>query len=65
VKSGSKIKKKINQMYGRDVKHLSETLVDQRLKDFNEKLCKPKPKYLPKWIWKPLRAIVLRDKIMV
>ena len=65
IKSGKKIRRKITQMYGRDTKRLTEQTVDARLKDFNEKLIRPKPKYCPTWVWKTLRSILLRDTIQV
>lgn len=63
--TGKKIRKKVNQLYGRGVKRLTEQEVEARLRDFDEKLMKPKPKYLPVWIWNMVKGMVLRDRINV
>lgn len=65
VKSGKKITKKINQIYGKSLRELTEKQVDDRLKNFNENLIKPKPKYIPRKVWNWLKAIILEEKIKI
>lgn len=64
IKSGKKIRKKVSQMYKRDVKRLTRMEVDERLKALND-MVRPKPKWMPARAWRWLQAIVLRDQVSV
>lgn len=72
TKSGAKIRKKVNQLYGRQLedmgRHAKKELdqeVARRLAYFNENLVRSKPFWVPTPVWRWLQDIVLeRDKMI-
>lgn len=62
VKSGRKIAKKMRQTYQRELNSLARDRVDNLYKTFEEHI-RPKPKFIPVFIWKTLQKIVLRHYI--
>ena len=72
VKSGAKIRKKVNQIYGRqleDIQRQAKRELDQevarRLAHFNENLVRKKPRLVPSFIWRILQDIVLKRGTIV
>jgi len=70
--SGTKIRKKVNQLYGRQMKDMAvqakrelDMEVARRLAHFNTKLIKQKPKWLPTKAWQLLQNVVLNSDTMV
>lgn len=70
--SGAKIRKKVNQVYGRQIKDMGRQAkqemdqeVARRLAHFNEDLVRKKPKWLPTKVWQILQNIVLKSDTMV
>lgn len=71
VKSGAKIRKKVNQIYGRQLADMAgeakkelDAEVARRLAHFNG-MVKTKPRWVPTWAWKILLDIVLKSDTMV
>jgi hypothetical protein len=58
IKSNKKIAKKAKQMYRREVRDIAKKQVDGLYKTFEEHV-RPKPRYVPEWIWRGLQRIVL------
>jgi hypothetical protein len=71
MKNGAKIRKKVNQIYGRqlgdlakDAKKELDAEIARRLAHFNG-MVKTKPRWVPTWAWKILLDIVLKSDTMV
>lgn len=72
TKSGSKIRKKVNQLYGRQLEDMGRNAkkemdqeVARRLAYFNENLVRHKPFWVPTFVWRILQNVVLKsDTIM-
>lgn len=64
IKSGKKIKKKVTQMFKRDIRRLTEMEVEERVKALNEAF-KPKPKWLPHFIWSGMKSALLKKGVSI
>ena len=71
VKSGKKIRRKVNQIYGKQLrKHANsarkelDAEIERRLEVFNS-MVKPKPKWLPTRVWRWLQTLLLKDGMVV
>lgn len=64
IKSGKKIKKKVTQMFKRDIRRLTEQEVEERVKALNEAF-KPKPKWLPHFIWSGMKSALLKRGVRI
>jgi len=72
VKSGAKIRRKVNQIYGRQLEDMGKEAkreldmeVARRLAHFNENLVRKKPYWVPSFVWRILQDIVLKRDTMV
>lgn len=72
LKGGAKIRKKVNQVYGRQIRDMGaqakkemDQEVARRLAHFNENLVRKKPWFIPSFVWRILQDIVLKRDTMV
>lgn len=72
IKGGAKIRKKVNQIYGRQMRTMGSQAkkeldqeVARRLAHFNENLVRQKPWYIPSFLWATLQNIVLKRDTMI
>ncbi len=71
MKNGAKIRRKVNQIYGRQIDDLAQNAkreldaeIARRLANFNS-MAKEKPRYIPTIVWKILLDIVLKNDTIV
>lgn len=71
AKTGKKIRKKVNQMYGRQVNDLAmqakqelDREVERRLEKFNG-MVREKPRFVPTIVWRMLLHMTLKSDTMV
>ena len=48
--------KKLRQYYRRDVRHLAK----ERAQYFYQEILKPRPRWVPRWLWKRMLKIFIR-----
>lgn len=58
LKSGKKIQRKIGQFYGRQIRKNTEISVNKMARSFEDHL-KPKPKWLPTWMYRKVMKIFI------